>query len=66
MTESPDELWLAFESLAQRYPQDDGVRLTQDLARWLVGERERLKMPVPPELKKLLSLDAAPKTPDPD
>jgi hypothetical protein len=48
-------LWLAFEALAKTYPQDDGVRLTKDLARWLVEERERLQMPVPPELKILIA-----------
>jgi hypothetical protein len=36
MDETNDALWLAFEALAKTYPQDDGVRMTADLARWLV------------------------------
>jgi hypothetical protein len=37
-----DKLWQAFEQLAERYPHDNGVRMTSDLARWLVEERQRL------------------------
>ncbi len=59
MTDSPEQRWRAFEALAKRYPHDDGVRLTQDLARWLIEERERLRMPVPPELKILVAANGA-------
>jgi hypothetical protein len=30
-----DDLWRAFEELAKKYPDDHGVRMTADLARWL-------------------------------
>jgi len=49
-----DALWLAFEALAKTYPHDDGVRITADLARWLVDERERLQLPVPPVLQNVV------------
>lgn len=47
-----DALWLAFEALAKNYPHDNGVRMTADLARWLLEERERLKLPTPPIIEK--------------
>jgi hypothetical protein len=30
---------IEFEALAKTYPHDDGVRMTADLARWLLEER---------------------------
>jgi hypothetical protein len=54
MNQTPDELWLAFEALAKTYPHDDGVRITADLARWLVAERQRVQIPVPPVLQKVV------------
>jgi hypothetical protein len=53
MNQTPNELWLAFQALAKTYPHDDGVRLTQDLARWLVEERQRLQIPIPPILQSV-------------
>jgi hypothetical protein len=68
MTETDDKLWLSFESLAKTYPQDGGVRMTADLARWLLEEHERLKIPTPPVLQKVVrtvaqELDASPARP---
>jgi hypothetical protein len=37
-----DQLWKSFEELATRYPHDEGVRITADLARWFREERQRL------------------------
>jgi hypothetical protein len=37
-----DDLWQAFKRLAETYPDDDGVRMTVDLARWLEEERQRV------------------------
>ena len=54
MRQTPDELWLAFEALAKRYPNDDGVRITADLARWLLQERQRLQLPAPPIMQKVI------------
>lgn len=54
MDETNDALWLAFEALAQTYPHDDGVRMTADLARWLLEERQRLQLPAPPIMQKVL------------
>jgi hypothetical protein len=51
MIQTPVELWRAFEALANQYPHDDGVRITADLARWLVLERQRRNLPVPPVLE---------------
>jgi hypothetical protein len=51
MNQTPDALWRAFEALANEYPHDDGVRLTADLARWLVVERKLRRIPVPPVLE---------------
>jgi len=53
MKETNDALWLAFEALAKTYPRDDGVRMTADLARWLLEERQRLQLPVPPIIQKI-------------
>jgi hypothetical protein len=52
MDETGDALWLAFEALAARYPQDGGVRMTADLARWLLEESQRRQLPVPPNIQK--------------
>jgi hypothetical protein len=54
MNQTPDKLWLAFEALAKTYPHDDGVRITADLARWLVAERLRVQAPVPPVLQRVV------------
>lgn len=54
MNQTSDELWLAFEALAKTYPHDDGVRITADLARWLVAERQRAHIPVPPVLERVV------------
>ena len=54
MDKTNDDLWLAFEALAKRYPDDDGVRMTADLSRWLLEQRQRLQLPVPPILRKVL------------
>ena len=35
MLEINDELWQAFEQLANKYPEDNGVRMTMDFARWV-------------------------------
>jgi hypothetical protein len=64
MNETNDALWLAFEALAKTYPHDGGVRVTADLARWLLEEHQRLQLPAPPILQKVLrtvakELDAA-------
>jgi hypothetical protein len=48
MNQTNDGLWLSFEALAKTYPHDNGVRMTADLARWLLEERQRLKLPIPP------------------
>jgi hypothetical protein len=47
MEETSDALWLAFEAMAKTYPHDNGVRLTADLARWLLAEHQRQQLPVP-------------------
>jgi len=54
MNETNDALWLAFEALAKTYPHDSGVRMTADLARWLLEERQRLQLPAPPIIQKVL------------
>jgi hypothetical protein len=36
-----DDLWKAFEKLAEQYPDDHGVRMTADLARWLKEHHQR-------------------------
>jgi hypothetical protein len=53
MNETNDALWLAFEALAMKYPHDDGVRMTADLARWLLEESQRQQLPVPPNIQKV-------------
>ena len=54
MKETNDALWLAFEVLGKTYPNDGGVRMTADLARWLLEERQRLELPAPPIIQKVL------------
>ena len=49
-----DDLWLSFEALAKTYPHDDGVRMTADLARWLLEERQRVQLPIPPVMEKVV------------
>lgn len=39
-----DDLWRAFKHLAERYPDDHGVRMTSDLARWLIEEQQRQRL----------------------
>ena len=41
MDQVNDELWQAFKHLAEQYPDDHGVRMTSDLARWLIEEHQR-------------------------
>ena len=54
MNQTNDALWLSFEALAKTYPHDNGVRMTADLARWLLEEQQRLKLPVPPIIDKVV------------
>jgi hypothetical protein len=54
MHKTNDALWLAFEALAKTYPHDDGVRMTADLARWLVEERQRQQLPAPTIIQKVV------------
>ena len=54
MKETNDALWLAFEALAKTYPHDNGMRMTADLARWLLEERQRLQLPTPPIMHKVV------------
>jgi hypothetical protein len=54
MNQTPNELWLSFEALANTYPRDEGVRITAHLARWLVEERQRLQIPIPTVLQKVV------------
>jgi hypothetical protein len=54
MNQTPDELWLSFKALAKTYPHDDGVRITAHLARWLIQERQRLQIPIPAVLQKVV------------
>jgi hypothetical protein len=54
MDQTNDALWLSFEALAKTYPHDGGVRMTADLARWLLEERQRLKLPTPPIIEKIV------------
>lgn len=54
MNQTNDALWLSFETLAKTYPHDNGVRMTADLARWLLEERQRLELPVPPIIDKVV------------
>jgi len=54
MNQTPDELWLSFKALAKTYPHDDGVRITAHLARLLIQERQRLQIPIPAVLQKVV------------
>ncbi len=54
VNQTNDGLWLSFEALAKTYPHDDGVRMTADLTRWLLEERERIQLPVPPIIDKVV------------
>ena len=54
MNQTPDELWLSFRALAETYPHDNGVRITAHLARWMVEERQRLQIPIPAVLQKVV------------
>jgi hypothetical protein len=54
MNQTNDGLWLSFEALAKTYPHDDGVRMTSALARWLLEERQRLQLPAPPIIDKVV------------
>jgi hypothetical protein len=54
MNQTNDGLWLSFEALAKTYPHDDGVRMTADLARWLLEERQRLQLPAPPIIETVV------------
>jgi hypothetical protein len=54
MNQTPDELWLSFKALAKTYPHDDGVRITAHLACWLIQERQRLQIPIPAMLQKVV------------
>jgi hypothetical protein len=55
MDDTDDTIWLAFEALAKTYPQDNGVRMTADLTRWLLQERQRLGLPTPPVMEKVVN-----------
>jgi len=55
MNQTNDAIWLAFEALAKTYPHDNGVRITADLARWLLEERQRSGLPAPPIIEKVVS-----------
>jgi len=52
MDDTNDALWFAFAVLAKTYPRDGGVRIAAHLARWLLEEHRRLKMPAPPIMQK--------------
>ena len=55
MQETNDSLWLEFEVLAKKYPHDDGVRMTAELARWLVEEHQRQRrLPGSPIMQKVV------------
>jgi hypothetical protein len=54
MHKTNDALWFAFEVLAKTYPHDDGVRMTADLARWVVEERQRQRLPASPIMQKVV------------
>lgn len=63
MNQTPDELWLSFKALAKTYPHDDGVRITAHLARWLIQERQRLQIPIPAVLQKVVEEVVSPVSP---
>jgi hypothetical protein len=54
MDQSSDELWLSFEAVAKQYPHDGGVRITADLTRWLLAERQRIQAPISPVLQRVI------------
>jgi hypothetical protein len=54
MDQTNEDLWLAFEALAKTYPHDHGVRMTADLARWLLEEQQRLQLAMPPIMEKVV------------
>lgn len=54
MNQTNDALWLIFEALAKRYPQDGDVRLTADMSRWMLRERRLAGLPVPSVLEKVM------------
>lgn len=54
MNQTPDVLWQNFITLAKTYPQDEGVRLTAHLARWMVEERRRLPADIPTVLHHIV------------
>ena len=54
MNQTNDNLWLSFEALAKTYPHDNGVRMTADLARWLLEERQRQGLPLPRIIEKVV------------
>ena len=54
LTNTNKKIWRAFESLARAIPDDQGVRMTVDLAKSMLVERHRLKVPVPPILVEVL------------
>jgi len=54
MDDNNDALWPAFEALARRYPDDGGVRMAADLARWLLEEHQRACLPAPPIVHKII------------
>ena len=54
MTTTNDNLWQAFEALAATYPHDNGVRMTADLARWLLEEGQRIQHPIPPVIDQVI------------
>lgn len=54
MPQTPEELWLAFDTLARRYPHDQGVKISADLARWLVEEHQRAEVPLPDGLEGIV------------
>jgi hypothetical protein len=54
MNRTNDDPWMSFEALAKTYPHDDGVRLTADLARWLLEVQQRAQLPTPPVIEKLV------------
>jgi len=55
MDRTDDASWLGFEALAKTYPDDHGVRMTADLARWLLQEQQRLAVAAPPIMVQVLS-----------
>jgi hypothetical protein len=63
MNKTPNELWLSFKLLANTYPRDEGVRATAHLARWLVEERQRFQIPIPPVLHTVVNEVASPDSP---